>query len=90
MRKPTYVIDSYALLAYFQAEPGGEKIRDLLRRAGAGDVMLALSLINLGETFDISYADSFAVSLADELNATVVTGDPEFEKVKDVVPLMWV
>jgi ribonuclease VapC len=125
---------SYALLAYFQAEPGGEKIRDLLRRAGAGNVTLALSLINLGETLyivarrlgdeaaeetvrdilrlpiqmgdvsmervlaaahvkahhAISFADSFAVSLANELSATVVTGDPEFEKVKDVVPLMWV
>ena len=32
----------------------------------------------------ISYADSFAAQLAQELKATLVTGDPEFEGVKDL------
>ncbi|MCP4579599.1 MAG: type II toxin-antitoxin system VapC family toxin [Deltaproteobacteria bacterium] len=37
----------------------------------------------------ISYADAFAVSLAQELNATVVTADPEFNKVQPLVNILW-
>jgi len=47
--RPTYVVDSYALLAYLQGENGGERVRDLLRQARAGDSHVAMSLINLGE-----------------------------------------
>ena len=49
MRKPIYVLDSFAILAYFQAEPGGTKVKELLKQAKAGDTMTYLSLINLGE-----------------------------------------
>ncbi len=133
MRKPSYVLDSYAVLAYFQAEPAGLKVRDILKQASAGDVQAFLSLINVGEiiytigrklgdetardilqdvlrlpiqlaeaTMDrvlaaasvkaqyaVSYADSFAIALAQELNATVVTGDPEFKQVDSLVSLLW-
>jgi len=34
-----------------------------------------------------SYADSFAVQLAQELKAILVTGDPEFKAVKDLKAL---
>jgi ribonuclease VapC len=37
----------------------------------------------------ISYADAFAVALAQELNAPVVTGDPEFHKVEEFVQVLW-
>ena len=37
----------------------------------------------------ISYADAFAVALATELGATVVTGDPEFHSVEGLVPVQW-
>lgn len=37
----------------------------------------------------ISYADVFAVALAQELEATVVTGDPEFRSVEGLVPVQW-
>lgn len=30
-----YVLDSFALLAYFHDEPGSQRIEDLLRRSGA-------------------------------------------------------
>jgi len=49
VRKPIYVLDSFAILAYFQAEPGGTKVKELLKQAKAGDTMTYLSLINLGE-----------------------------------------
>jgi len=29
VRKTIYVLDSYAILAYFQAEPGGLKVKEL-------------------------------------------------------------
>jgi len=43
------VLDAHALLAYLQAEPGAERVRELLHQAEGGTVVLWLSLINLGE-----------------------------------------
>lgn len=39
--------------------------------------------------YPVSYADAFAIALAQELSAAVVTGDPEFKKVESVVPVLW-
>ena len=128
MKKTIYVLDSYAILAYFQAEPGGHRVKELLKQAKAEDVTIFMSLINLGEViyttgrklgedkakdifgdimllpiqlsevtkdrvlsaariktqYPISYADAFAVSLAHELKAAIVTGDPEFKQVESL------
>lgn len=133
MRNRSYVLDSFAVLAYFQAEPSGLKVKDLLKQARTGEALAFLSLINLGEivynvgrrrgdaaavevvqdiarlpiqlaktTLDrvlaaayikayhaVSYADAFAVALAQELDATVVTGDPEFKQVESLVKIGW-
>jgi ribonuclease VapC len=37
----------------------------------------------------ISYADAFAAALAQEMGATVVAGDPEFEQVESLVNVDW-
>ncbi len=37
----------------------------------------------------ISYADAFAVALAQELEAAVVTGDPEFKCVEELIDVEW-
>lgn len=37
----------------------------------------------------ISYADAFAVALAQELGATLVTGDPEIREVENLVGVEW-
>ncbi len=128
-----YVLDTFAILAYFLAEPGGEKVKELLRRAENGEISLAMSFINVGEAFyvlsreqgrakaqslledlrslsiqffdatedrilaaawlkaeyQISYADAFAASLAQELGASLVTGDPEFKNIKDELSVFW-
>ena len=133
MKRPRYVLDSYALLAYFQREAGGAVVKALLERAAQGEVQLYVSLINLGELaylterrrgtsalrqtlavldrlalhlanvdrkrvlaaalvkahHPISYADAFAAALAQELEAPVVTGNPEFHKVEDIVQVLW-
>jgi len=133
VKKPVYVLDSYALLAFFQAEPGGVKVKDLLKEAEMGDAVLFLSPLNLGEIYytvarkqgmqiaeriiedirrlpismvdatwerildaarikakyPLSYADAFAAALAHEINATMVTGDPEFRRVEFPSPVLW-
>ena len=133
MKKRSYILDSFAVLAYFQAEPSGPKVKDLLSRAKAGESVLFLSVINLGEViytvgqklgdeiadeilhdilnlpiklaeatmdrvlaaarikaqYAVSYADVFAIALAQELDAPVLTGDPEFKKVESFISLVW-
>ena len=128
-----YVFDTFAMIAYFLAEAGGEKVKDLLKRAERDEISLAMSLINLGELFYVlsreqgrskaqailedlkllpitfyvateerilaasrlkaeysfSYAAAFAASLAHELYALLVTGDPEFKLIKGKLDLFW-
>ena len=45
------VLDSYALLAYFNSEAGGDEVKQLLDTALDGTFTLYLSLINLGEIY---------------------------------------
>ena len=133
MKKPVFVLDSFALLAYFQAEPAALEVKEILRQARNEDALVLLSLINLGEiiytverklgrdisretlqdvltlpisvteitmdrvlsaahikaNFPISYADAFTVALAQEMAATVITGDPEFKRVESLVDVLW-
>lgn len=43
------MLDSFAILAYFQAENGGERVLELLNNAREDKVELVMSLINVGE-----------------------------------------
>jgi ribonuclease VapC len=45
------VLDSYALLAFFQDEAGAEQVEKLLARAEAGAPRLLLSVVNWGEVY---------------------------------------
>jgi len=40
-------------------------------------------------TYPISYADAFAVALAEETGGRIVTGDPEFEAIEPQIPVVW-
>lgn len=53
MKNKEFILDSYALLAYFQAEQGGEEVRDILKKARSEKVSILLSVINLGEIYYI-------------------------------------
>ena len=130
---PRYVLDSFALLAYFGAEPGGPRVKALLAAAAANQAATYLSVINYGElvyitereqgvsaarraiaaidqlpiavieadrrlTFAaahvkahhrLSYADAFAVAVAQQMQAILVTGDPEFRAVEHLVTVEW-
>jgi ribonuclease VapC len=127
------VLDSYALLALLNDEPGAARVEDLLRQAEAGEVDLSLSVINLGELayiverrwgpeklravlayieetkiqlvavdlpralaaahikaqYPFAYADAFTAVLSQELEATLLTGDPEFETVQSLIAIEW-
>jgi predicted nucleic acid-binding protein len=47
----SYILDSYALLAHFEDEAGGEQVRDMLKSAREGKTELYLSVINFGEIY---------------------------------------
>jgi len=49
VKKPIFVLDSFALPAYFQAEPAALKVKEILRQARDQEVTVFLSLISLGE-----------------------------------------
>ena len=49
-----FVLDSYALLAYFRNEPGGEKVEKYLNEAAADKQELYLTNINAGEVYYMS------------------------------------
>lgn len=53
--KKNYVLDSFALLAYFESEPGAKGIKEILHLAQNKKVKLFLSTVNLGEIFYIVY-----------------------------------
>jgi predicted nucleic acid-binding protein len=46
-----YVLDSYALMAHFEQEPGAEKVERLLKASMDGKTELYLSAVNLGEIY---------------------------------------
>jgi ribonuclease VapC len=123
-----YVLDTYALVAFFRAEKGADEVEKLLVEALTGSQKLYLCSYNAGEmyyaiwrkngkqradacrikllqfeitiieadlqltfeaatikaTHKLSYADAHAAALALHLNATVLTGDKEFNTLKSI------
>ncbi|AFV10545.1 PilT-like protein [Thermacetogenium phaeum DSM 12270] len=77
----SYVLDSYAVLAYFLDEEGAAQVEGLLREAAAGKASLNLSAVNLGEVAYITQRKAGAVgrrkllSALDALPVTVVDAD---------------
>ena len=129
-----YVLDSYAMIAYFEDEAGADRVARLLRQLIQGKAKGYMSVVNWGEVYyntmreegvaeaekvilqldkfpiqmievnrdfayeaaklkgkyRIAYADCFAVALSVKLNATLVTGDPEFKKLKERISIQWI
>ena len=51
---------------------------------------IILSASEIKAEYAISYADCFAVATALKFDASVVTGDPEFKKVKHLLQVVWI
>jgi len=47
----TKVLDSYALMAFFEDEPGADTVRSLILKAEEGHVNLLMTVVNLGEVW---------------------------------------
>ena len=50
-----HVFDAFALTAYFEKEPGYEKVQELLTSAAAGSRKLFLSTVNWGEIYYVTH-----------------------------------
>jgi ribonuclease VapC len=129
-----YVLDSYAMIAYFEDEPGADRVAKVLRQLIQGKAKGFMSVVNWGEVYyntmreqgvaeaervirqldkfsiqmievnkdlayeaaklkgkyRVAYADCFAVALSVKLNASLVTGDPEFKKLKERISIQWI
>lgn len=127
------VLDTYALIAFFEDEPGADFVRNLLLEAGSGSLQLAMCVVNLGELWysiariispaqadallveiqgmsieivdagweltyqaaifkskgGLSYADCYTAALGKLRQAEVVTGDPEFNKLRGEITISW-
>jgi len=76
-----YVLDSYALLAYLEAEPGGSRVAELLEAAIEQKCRLYLCVVNLGEVMYIAERErglpkaQETLARIDELPVEVVTAD---------------
>ena len=50
-----YVFDSYALIAFFEQEPGANIIEKVLKELSKNEAKAWLSIINWGEIYYITY-----------------------------------
>lgn len=66
-----------------------EEVRGLPVAFVEVDERTVLAAAHIKANYRVSYADAFAVALAQELNATIVTGDPEFKSVEKIVDILW-
>lgn len=61
----TKVLDSYALMAFFEDEPGADFVRGLIQKAVDSDTNLLMSVVNLGEIW-YSIARTNSPEIADQ------------------------
>ena len=59
------VLDSYALMAFFEDEPGADLVRELILKAEENKVNLLMSIVNLGEVW-YSIARTNSPEVADQ------------------------
>ena len=101
-----YVLDTFALMAYLRREKDFNKVRTIILETLAGKCESYMSVINFGELYymqsrksgvikaetalSLSYADAFAATIAEELNATLVTGDLEYKPLEPNLKILWI
>ena len=61
----TKVLDSYALMAFFEDEPGADLVRGLIHKAVESDTSLLMTVVNLGEVW-YSIARNNSPEIADQ------------------------
>jgi len=71
------------------AEEALRFIRSLSIELHDVDLDLTLAAAELKAEHPIAYADAFAAALAQKLDAKLVTGDPEFKLLEDIISIEW-
>lgn len=94
-----YVLDSYAMIAHFEDEAGGEQVRKVLKAAHSGKTKLFISVINLGEIYYNTYRErgrekaDEAVFMMEQLPVTIVNADMQITieayRLKSVHPVAY-
>ncbi len=56
----------------------------------SNDYLDVLGAARIKAEHKLSYADCFAVHAARKYNAVIITGDPEFRAVEDLVKIIWI
>lgn len=86
MRDATRALDSFALIAFLQNEPGGERMREIFRSAQDSAHPLLLSTVNWGEVFYVTLreegqeeADGAAAAIA-TLPIEIIPADLELAR----------
>ncbi|PYV39072.1 MAG: VapC toxin family PIN domain ribonuclease [Acidobacteria bacterium] len=80
-RSKAIVLDTWAMLAYLDAGPAAQDVRQMLRRARRKDVLVLFSLINYGEClYVVERAQGLqqaqlAIGIIDQLAVRVVSAD---------------
>lgn len=59
------VLDSFALIAYFEDEQGADEVEALLQQAEKAEIQLLMSVVNLGEVWYI-VARAYSPEIANE------------------------
>lgn len=72
-----------------QAEDFLNRLETLPVQPVANSFTDVIEAARLKARFPISYADAFAVATAIRMNAALVTGDPEFRRLENLVPIDW-
>lgn len=54
------------------------------------DRQTVLAAAHIKAQYPVAYADAFAIVAAQEHEGALITGDPEFETVKDIVQIEWI
>ncbi len=77
------VLDSYALIVFFENQPGADKVGDLIKQARDSQKSLLLSLVNWGEVYYIlcraagKQSAELALQSIDTLPIEIVPADRE-------------
>ncbi len=53
------------------------------------DRTYVLAAAHIKANYSVAYTDAFAIAAAQKLEATVVTGDPKFASVENVIQVEW-
>ena len=75
------MLDSWAMLAYLEAEPAAQEVRQTLRRARRKEILVLFSLINYGECLYVIEREQGireaqrAVGIIDQLALRAVPAD---------------